>query len=132
MSWQAENVVLRLAAILAEGRAHLLGMKVSSPEKPPGKESVMNMEIFRRAPLGAAVLFFLSWPAPAAAQLVGDEAPSKSQQLAKGSEQKQAAPDAPATPHGKPGALLQTKTFTLEGSKVWTDTGIKLEPGQRI
>jgi len=27
---------------------------------------------------------------------------------------------------------LLTKSFTLEGTKVWTDTGISLEPGQRI
>jgi len=27
---------------------------------------------------------------------------------------------------------LESKTFTLEGGKVWTDTGITLEPGQRI
>lgn len=27
---------------------------------------------------------------------------------------------------------LATKTFTLEGGKVWTDTGITLEPGQRV
>jgi hypothetical protein len=106
-------------------------MKVSSLETPPGKESVMNGEIFRRAPLGVAVLFFLSWPVPGAAQLVGHETPS-SQQLANGSDQKQATPDATATPHGKPGVLLQTKNFTLEGSKVWTDTEITLEPGQRI
>jgi LssY C-terminus len=28
--------------------------------------------------------------------------------------------------------LLLTKSFTLEGSKVWTDTAISLEPGQRV
>jgi LssY C-terminus len=27
---------------------------------------------------------------------------------------------------------LVTKTFTLEGDKVWTDTGITLQPGQRV
>jgi len=27
---------------------------------------------------------------------------------------------------------LESKTFTLEGGKVWTDTGITLEPGQRV
>ncbi|HUN63630.1 MAG TPA: LssY C-terminal domain-containing protein [Candidatus Sulfotelmatobacter sp.] len=27
---------------------------------------------------------------------------------------------------------LVTKTFTLDGGKVWTDTGITLEPGQRV
>jgi len=29
-------------------------------------------------------------------------------------------------------AQIASKTFTLEGGKVWTDTGITLEPGQRI
>ncbi len=29
-------------------------------------------------------------------------------------------------------AQLLSKDFTLEGSKVWTDTGISLEPGQRV
>jgi LssY C-terminus len=27
---------------------------------------------------------------------------------------------------------IQSKTFTLEGAKIWTDTGISLEPGQRV
>ncbi len=30
------------------------------------------------------------------------------------------------------GKLLSSKEFTLSGSKIWTDTGITLEPGQRI
>ena len=30
------------------------------------------------------------------------------------------------------GAVILSKTFTLSGSKVWTDTGITLEPGQRL
>jgi hypothetical protein len=31
-----------------------------------------------------------------------------------------------------PGALITSKEFTLSGNKVWIDTGIALEPGQRI
>jgi LssY C-terminus len=31
-----------------------------------------------------------------------------------------------------PGALVTSKEFTLEGNKVWTDTGITLEPGERV
>ncbi|HEY2121826.1 MAG TPA: LssY C-terminal domain-containing protein [Candidatus Acidoferrum sp.] len=34
-----------------------------------------------------------------------------------------------STPSGKP---LSSKEFTLAGDKVWTDTGITLEPGQHI
>jgi hypothetical protein len=36
---------------------------------------------------------------------------------------------APSAPAGK---QLQSREFTLEGSSIWTDTGIALEPGQRI
>ncbi|HTZ49189.1 MAG TPA: LssY C-terminal domain-containing protein [Verrucomicrobiae bacterium] len=39
--------------------------------------------------------------------------------------QSQAAP-APATKE------IVSKSFTLEGGKIWTDTGITLEPGQRV
>lgn len=42
-----------------------------------------------------------------------------------------AAPTASA-PAGSAGKVLLSKTFTLPGSKVWTDTGITLEAGQRI
>lgn len=39
---------------------------------------------------------------------------------------KAAVSSAPATKQ------IVSKTFTLEGGKVWTDTGITLEPGQRV
>src|SRR6202795_2987289 len=76
--------------------------------------------------LGSAVfLFSLSAEITASAQSVGDEGASKPQQLANSTEEKPAAPkDA--------GKVIQTKSFTLEGERVWVDTGISLEPGQRI
>jgi hypothetical protein len=65
---------------------------------------------------------------PAFAQLLGDEAPPKPQQLA----------NSPGTPAKAPattaarGKLLSTKEFTLSGSKIWIETGITLEPGQKF
>jgi len=41
------------------------------------------------------------------------------------------APPSPA-PSAPAAKQLQSKEFTLEGSSIWTDTGIALEPGQRI
>lgn len=42
-------------------------------------------------------------------------------------------PAAQATSNSTPPTKqLLSKSFTLEGAKVWTDTGISLEPGQRI
>ena len=37
---------------------------------------------------------------------------------------------APAIPDS--GKVIQTKSFTLDGEKIWVDTGISLEPGQKI
>lgn len=62
--------------------------------------------------LGGALFFS---PLPAAAQ-------SASENTSKTSA-------SPATP---PGKLIQSKYFTLDGGKVWTDTGITLEPGQHV
>ena len=48
------------------------------------------------------------------------------------------APDAAGSSDTKSSAAtpstkqIASKTFTLDGSKVWTDTGISIEPGQRI
>jgi hypothetical protein len=76
--------------------------------------------------LGSAfILFFLSPSSPALGQSVGDEGGPKPQQLANSAEPK------PATP-AEAGKVIQTKRFTLAGEKVWVDTGISLEPGQRI
>jgi hypothetical protein len=76
--------------------------------------------------LGSAVfLLFLSAAIPALSQSVGDEGASKSQQVA-------ASTDAKAPAPADASKVIQTKSFTLEGEKVWVETGISLEPGQRI
>jgi hypothetical protein len=76
--------------------------------------------------LSAAFLqSFLSPAIPALAQSAGREGGTQSQQLAP----KTGANPAAAADGGK---LIQTKSFTLEGEKVWVETGISLEPGQRI
>ena len=76
--------------------------------------------------LGSAVfLLFLSAAIPALSQSVGDEGASKSQQVA-------ASTDAKAPAPADASKVIQTKSFTLEGGKVWVETGISLEPGQRI
>jgi LssY C-terminus len=77
---------------------------------------------FRSSVPTGTLLVLLASATPAAAQLVGDTplpAPSPATQ----------APSANATATGK---QLQSKEFTLQGSKIWTDTGITLEPGQCI
>ncbi len=66
------------------------------------------------------LLLSLAAAIPAAAQLVGDAPPPAP------------APQTPAASATAAGKQLQSKEFTLEGSKIWTDTGITLEPGQRI
>src|SRR6267143_851967 len=71
------------------------------------------------------ILFFLSLAIRASAQSVGDESATKSQQPASTTDAKPAA----TTEAGK---VIQAKSWTLEGGKVWVDTGIGLEPGQRI
>src|SRR5208283_4594928 len=65
-----------------------------------------------------ALLVLLAGAIPAAAQLVGDTSPPAAQ--------------SPAASVGAAGKQLQSKEFTLEGSKIWTETGMTLEPGQRI
>jgi hypothetical protein len=82
--------------------------------------------MINRASLGTFLssVFFL-FPPPALAQSPGDESAAKSQQVANSTDAK-----APASADSS--KVIQTKSFTLEGGKVWVDTGISLEPGQRI
>ena len=76
--------------------------------------------------LGSAIfLFFLSGANTALAQSTGDQNSPQTAQPAAVPEAKPAA----ATDASK---ATQTKSFTLQGEKVWVDTGISLEPGQRI
>ncbi len=67
----------------------------------------------------------LSGGIPVAAQSTGDASSSPAQQPAVSTEAK------PATAVD-PSKVIQTMSLTLEGAKVWVDTGINLEPGQRI
>ena len=85
-------------------------------------KSTASLETF----LGSAFfLFFLSASVPASAQSTGDVSSPQPQQAGVSTEAKPAAvPDS--------GKVIQTKSFTLEGEKVWVDTGISLEPGQRF
>jgi hypothetical protein len=89
----------------------------------------MQKSFQRLSFLSSALLCLVTLsPSPALAQLVGDDPPSKSQQLTKTTDApaKRTAPAAPA------GRLLSTKEFTLSGSKIWIETGITLEPGQKF
>jgi len=75
-----------------------------------------------------ALVFALSWAISANAQLVGENSATKPQAVANANDSKAQ----PSNGSAKPGSLIETKDFTLDGEKVWTDTGISLEPGQRI
>jgi LssY C-terminus len=76
--------------------------------------------------LGCAFLLFSLPPViPSLAQSIGDESAAKLQQPASTTEAK------PSTSVNA-GKVIQTKNFTLEGGTVWVETGISLEPGQRI
>ncbi|HXJ14378.1 MAG TPA: LssY C-terminal domain-containing protein [Candidatus Limnocylindrales bacterium] len=78
-------------------------------------------------PCLGSVFFLLFLPAANAVLAQSSNDPSSPQ-----AAQPAAIPDPkPATPMDA-GKTTQTKTFTLEGAKVWVDTGISLEPGQRI
>jgi LssY C-terminus len=65
----------------------------------------------------------------APAQLLGNKPPSSSSVAPGAGSQEATSLASTSAPKGK---QLQSKEFTLEGGKIWTDTGITLEPGQRI
>jgi hypothetical protein len=86
--------------------------------------------MMRKASLGtflgfASFLLFISPAIPTLAETIGDESAAKSQQPMSTTEAKPTASVAA-------GKVIQTQSFTLEGGKVWVDTEISLEPGQRI
>jgi len=86
----------------------------------------MKSKVVSESLVGSALFVcLLSGGIPAAAQSPGDASSPQAQQPAVATETKPAA----AVDAGK---VIQTKSFTLEGGKVWVDTGISLEPGQRI
>ena len=73
----------------------------------------------------------LSSGAAVSAQLAGDDA--KPQELANPAEAKPATQTTPSsTASATPGKIAQSKNFTLSGDSIWTDTGISLQPGQRV
>jgi hypothetical protein len=100
-------------------------------EFSPGKESSMKCKLSFGAPLTAAMAFFLSSGVPAWAQASGDRGAQTPQGVGASNESPTAVPGQGAIA-AKPGKLLQTKNFTLDGDKVWTDTGISLLPGQHV
>jgi len=76
--------------------------------------------------LGSAFLLCFLFPAISAlAQSAGDTSTPQSQQTAVPLDTKAAA----STDSSK---VNLTKSFTLEGAKVWLDTGISVDPGQRF
>ena len=96
----------------------------------PAREGTLHEEAsVLRLLAAAAFVCLFSTGVPAGAQLVGEEGAPKQQDLTNANDTKASLADAAAA---KPGKLLQTKNFTLEGGKIWTDTGITLQPGQRI
>jgi LssY C-terminus len=97
----------------------LLGIKESPPRKERFMKSKSGLGLF----LGSAI--FLSALIPALAQSTGDVSSPPAQQPAVAAEAKTAA-------LANAGKVIQTKDFTLEGAKVWVETGISLEPGQKI
>jgi hypothetical protein len=84
---------------------------------------------FQLPSVAALVLFCFGafCPPPAFAQASSDPAAPK-QQLTNSPDPSGKAPAANASP----GTPISTKEFTLAGSKIWTDTGISLEPGQKF
>jgi hypothetical protein len=76
--------------------------------------------------LGSMLLLLFLFPEVVVlAQAADNGGASPSQQAANTADAK-----APAIPDAS--KVIQTKSFTLEGEQVWVDTGIGLEPGQRI
>ena len=116
--------LFRLSVALAKGQVLLLRMGSS----PPEKEALMNSKQICPALLYTALVFSLPLAISAKAQLAGEDNAAKPQELTNTGETKAQ----PNKNSAKPGTLLQTKSFTLEGDNVWLDTGISLQPGQRI
>jgi hypothetical protein len=69
------------------------------------------------------------FPSLAAAQVDASDALPKPQQQLTNSPEPSGKPPATTAVPAKP---VSTKELTLAGSKVWTDTGIALEPGQKF
>jgi hypothetical protein len=74
----------------------------------------------------ALSIIFLYQSAPAELTVSGHAAVSQS------TNSTQATTPNPADPAPTTSKELSFKSFTLAGNKVWTDTGMTLEPGQRV
>ena len=70
-------------------------------------------------------LFFLSPLIPSLAQSAGDAGVPQTPQSAN-------AADGRPPASADSSKVTETRSFKLEGAKVWVDTGISLEPGQRF
>lgn len=95
----------------------------------------MKTKLRRRSPaIVAAVGAFLFLGIRASAQSAGDDSAPKAQELTNSKDSNaKAAPQANAADStAKPGKVVEAKSFTLDGGKVWMDTGITLQPGQKI
>jgi hypothetical protein len=77
--------------------------------------------------LAVILLGFAIFPLRARAQLVGDTPPPR--QLANASSAPEQTAPAIAKPTGK---KRLSKDFALKGDSLWTDTGIDLQPGERV
>jgi hypothetical protein len=76
--------------------------------------------------LGSTFFLFFPFPAiPSLAQSPGDASSPQARQPVVTTEAKPVA-------SADSSKVIQTKSLTLEGGKVWVDTGISLEPGQRV
>jgi len=95
----------------------------------------MKTKLRRRSPaIVASVGAFLFLGIRASAQSAGDDSAPKAQELTNSKDSNaKAAPQANAADStAKPGKVVEAKSFTLDGGKVWMDTGITLQPGQKI
>jgi len=93
----------------------------------------MSRKLSFVAPLywAAFTLCFFCTPG-VSAQLAGDEGTSKPQELTNPAEAKPAAQAQSSSVTANVGKVMQSKSFTLGGDSMWTDTEISLQPGQRV
>jgi hypothetical protein len=109
----------------------LLSFATNKVYRPEDQVRVSMIRVERSVTFLLLLLFALACPVHVAAQLVGDDARLQPQQSAGTAAQPATKNPTVASP-APSGKLILSKDFTLEGGKVWTDTGITLEPGQHI
>src|SRR5882724_11214828 len=105
-------------------RIHLSVTNRGQP--PPGEEQSVKCKASLGTFMGSVFfLFFLS-----SANIVLGQSPSEPSSPQ--TPQPAAIPEAKPEPAAEASKATQTKSFTLEGAKVWVETEISLEPGQRF